>query len=107
MYLVCGEALFDVFLEGEDGPGKLQFNARAGGSPFNVAIGIARLGGRSALLTGISTDLLGNNLAKVLEAESVSTDYLLRSGRRTTLSIVALDAAGHANYVFYGPGSAD
>lgn len=107
MYLVCGEALFDVFLDHEDGPGALRFDARAGGSPFNVAIGIARLGGNAALLTGISTDMLGSRLAKLLESESVSTDYLVRSGRRTTLSMVALDEAGHAEYVFYGLGSAD
>lgn len=107
MYLVCGEALFDVFLDSEEDPGTLRFDARAGGSPFNVAIGIARLGGQSGLLTGISTDLLGTRLAKVLERESVSTVYLVRSGRRTTLSLVALDKAGHPEYVFYGLGSAD
>ncbi len=107
MYLVCGEALFDVFLDSEEDPGTLRLDARAGGSPFNVAIGIARLGGRAGLLTGISTDLLGCRLAKVLERESVSTDYLVRSGRRTTLSLVALDEAGHPDYVFYGLGSAD
>jgi len=107
MYLVCGEALFDVFLDREDEPGTLRFDARAGGSPFNVAIGIARLGGRSGLLTGISTDMLGSRLVRLLDTESVSTHYLLRSGRRTTLSLVALDDAGHAEYVFYGLGSAD
>ena len=107
MYLICGEALFDVFLEGEDDPRKLRFDAHAGGSPFNVAVGIARLGGEAALLTGVSTDLLGSRLARLLEEESVSTRYLVRSGRRTTLSLVELDAAGHADYVFYGLGSAD
>ncbi len=107
MYLVCGEALFDVFLEKESNPRSLRFDAHAGGSPFNVAVGIARLGGKSGLFTGISTDMLGSRLAKILEMESVSTDYLVRSGRRTTLSLVALDAAGHAEYVFYGLGSAD
>ena len=37
-------ALFDFFLESEDGPGAATYAARAGGSPFNVAIGLARLG---------------------------------------------------------------
>ena len=107
MFLICGEALFDVFLDSEEEPGALRLDARAGGSPFNVAIGIARLGGQSALLTGMSTDMFGSRLASVLERESVATDYLVRSGRRTTLSMVALDNAGHADYVFYGLGSAD
>jgi len=108
MYLVCGEALFDVFLgDDEVDPGLLQFNARAGGSPFNVAIGIARLGGRASLLTSIATDMLGRRLVKILQRESVSTDYLLRSERRTTLSMVSVGDSGQPEYVFYGEGSAD
>ncbi len=107
MILVCGEALFDVFVEGEDNSGALRLEARPGGSPFNVAIGIARLGGRSALLTGMSGDMLGERLVRILKKEGVSTDYLVRSGRRTTLSLVGLDEAGHPAYVFYGLGSAD
>ena len=64
MYLVCGEALFDVFPEDDKADcGSLQFNARAGGSPFNLAIGIALLGG---LLTCIATDMLGRRLVKIL-----------------------------------------
>ena len=47
-FLVCGEALFDLFQTGGDESGTLVFEARAGGSPFNVAIGIVRLGGRAA-----------------------------------------------------------
>ena len=46
MFLVCGEALFDFFLESEAGPAAATYAARAGGSPFNVAIGLARLGAR-------------------------------------------------------------
>ena len=52
MFLVCGDALFDMFLEREDGPGSATYAARAGGSPFNVAIGLARLGVPAAMLTG-------------------------------------------------------
>lgn len=107
MYLVCGEALYDVFLDAEDASGDLRLEARSGGSPFNVAIGIARLGGRSALLTGMSRDMLGERLERTLKRESVSTDYLIRSGRRTTLSLVGFDQAGQPDDVFYGLGSAD
>lgn len=106
MYLICGEALFDFFLTGAEGPGALRFEARAGGSPFNVAIGIARRGGRAALLTGVSEDMLGARLARLLESEGVETGYLIRSGRRTTLSLVDL-SEGQPAYAFYGLGSAD
>ncbi|MCP4278318.1 MAG: carbohydrate kinase [Gammaproteobacteria bacterium] len=108
MYLICGEALFDVFVDdATDDPSSLLFTARAGGSPFNVSIGISRLGKKSALLTGISSDRLGRQLVQILQRESVSTEYLLRSDRRTTLSLVNLDDSGTPEYSFYGEGSAD
>ncbi|MGD1923553.1 MAG: carbohydrate kinase [Paracoccaceae bacterium] len=105
--LVCGEALYDLFQIAEPEPGRLSLDARVGGSPFNVAVGIARLGGAAALLTGISRDLLGQRLMARLEDEGVGTGYLVRSGRRTTLSLVGLDAQGSPDYAFYGVGSAD
>ncbi|MEM9061894.1 MAG: carbohydrate kinase [Pseudomonadota bacterium] len=105
--LVCGEALYDLFQVDEPEPGRLSLDARVGGSPFNVAIGIARLGGKASLLTGISTDLLGSRLMARLEAEGVGVDLIIRSGRRTTLSLVGLDPNGSPEYAFYGVGSAD
>ena len=81
--------------------------AHPGGSPFNVAIGVTRLGGRAALLTGMSRSTLGEHLVRTLKRESVSTEYLVRSGKRTTLSIVGVDNLGQPDYEFYGLGSAD
>lgn len=107
MFLVCGEALFDFFLETEDGPAAARYAARAGGSPFNVALGLARLGQQAGLLTGLSSDLLGQRLRRVLEDERVSTDYAIATDRPTTLSLVGLDAEGVPAYQFYKNGSAD
>ncbi len=39
MFLVCGDSLFDFFLESEDGPGAAGFAARVGGSPLNTPSG--------------------------------------------------------------------
>jgi fructokinase len=107
MFLVCGEALFDLFLESESGPAAATYAARAGGSPFNVAIGLARLGQHSGLLTGLSTDLLGERLAQVLASEGVSTAYAVATDRPTTISLVGLDTHGVPAYQFYKNGSAD
>ncbi len=108
MYLVCGEALFDVFIDAdEESSSNLKLQGCPAGSPFNVAIGIARLGGRAALLTGIARGPLAEHLVRTLKRECVSTDYLVRSGQRTTLSLVGVDALGQPDYVFYGLGSAD
>lgn len=107
MFLICGEALYDFFLAEEGGGGSLSFDARPGGSPYNVAIGMARLGASSALLTGMSDDMLGARLATILNDEGVVSDYLVRTGRRTTLSLVGVDETGGPSYAFYGVGSAD
>ena len=107
MFLVCGEALFDFFLESEAGPAAATYAARAGGSPFNVAIGLARLGQRSGLMTGLSSDLLGQRLAQVLADEGVSLDYAIPTDRPTTLGLVGRDAQGVPAYQFYDNGSAD
>lgn len=107
MFLVCGEALYDFFFGEEGANGSLSVDARPGGSPYNVSIGISRLGGASALLTGLSNDMLGARLASVLQGEGVSADYLIRTARQTTLSLVGVDEAGGPSYAFYGAGSAD
>lgn len=105
MFLVCGEALWDLFAtEGADG---LAFDARAGGSPFNVAVGLARLGQRPALLTGVSQDAMGRRLAAALAREGVETRYLVETGRPGTLSLVDIDPGGAPAYTFYGSDAAD
>ncbi|VVN02536.1 5-dehydro-2-deoxygluconokinase [Pseudomonas fluorescens] len=109
MYLVCGEALFDFFSE-EDASGlasKVNFKAIAGGSPFNVAVGLRRLGVDSALFAGLSTDYLGRRLQQVLEEEGVRADYLVDFAAPTTLAMVAVGANGSPHYSFRGEGCAD
>ncbi|MBD1551743.1 carbohydrate kinase family protein [Pseudomonas typographi] len=108
MYLVCGEALFDFFSEPDTGDlAHVSYQAVAGGSPFNVAIGLARLGTASGLLAGLSTDYLGQRLAGLLEAEGVSERYVQRFDAPTTLAMVALGADGSPQYSFRGEGCAD
>lgn len=108
MYLVCGEALFDFFCKPDTGSlARVDYHAVAGGSPFNVAIGLARLGVPSGLLAGVSTDFLGQRLASLLTAEGVSTHYLQRFDAPTTLAMVAVGADGSPQYSFRGEGCAD
>ncbi|WP_367084436.1 carbohydrate kinase [Pseudomonas sp. HOU2] len=109
MYLVCGEALFDFFSE-DDASGlasKVNFKAIAGGSPFNVAVGLRRLGVDSALFAGLSTDYLGRRLQQVLQDEGVRADYLIDFAAPTTLAMVAVGANGSPHYSFRGEGCAD
>ncbi|WP_248751724.1 carbohydrate kinase [Pseudomonas sp. MWU15-20650] len=109
MYLVCGEALFDFFSE-EDASGhaaKLNYKAIAGGSPFNVAVGLRRLGIESGFFAGVSTDYLGRRLLQVLKDEGVSPQFLVEFQAPTTLAMVAVGANGSPQYSFRGEGCAD
>jgi fructokinase len=109
MYLVCGEALFDFFSE-EDPSGqasKVNYKAIAGGSPFNVAVGLRRLGIEAALFGGVSTDFLGRRLLQVLRDEGVNAQFLVEFAAPTTLAMVAVGADGSPQYSFRGEGCAD
>ena len=106
MLMVCGEALLDVFAAGETRTG-LTLDANVGGSPFNVAVGLARLGQPSAFLSAISTGFAGERLMRALTAEGVDTGAVARLDAPTTLSLIGLDAQGVPSYAFYGDGCAD
>ncbi|WP_338524518.1 carbohydrate kinase [Pseudomonas batumici] len=108
MYLVCGEALFDFFSDETSGQtSKVNFKAIAGGSPFNVAVGLRRLGVDVGLFAGLSNDYLGRRLQQVLREEGVRADYLLDFDAPTTLAMVAVGADGSPHYSFRGEGCAD
>ena len=106
MIVVCGEALMDVFAAG-DHPTGTALDARIGGSPLNVAIGLRRLGQPAAFFGGVSTGFLGERLMQALHAETVDTVCTVRSPAPVTLSLVGVDAQGVPNYAFYGEGAAD
>lgn len=106
MFIVCGEALFDVFATG-DTPTGIDFDGRIGGSPFNVALGLARLAQPVAFLGGIGTGFAGERLLRALADEGIGTGCVARLDAPTTLSLVGLDAAGVPSYAFYGQGAAD
>ncbi len=106
MILVCGEALIDMFVAAT-ADGGLVAEPVAGGSPYNVAIGVARLGSRSAYFGGLSQDAFGNLLAGNLAREGVDLSFAPRSSHPTTLVIVSTDAAGVPTYRFIGEGAAD
>ena len=106
MLTICGEALFDVF-QGDETATGLALDARIGGSPFNVAVGLARLGQPVAFFGAVSTGFAGERLMRALGAEGVDTGAVARSDAPTTLSLIGLDAHGVPSYAFYGEGCAD
>jgi fructokinase len=106
MFIVCGEALFDVFATGNT-PTGIGFDGRIGGSPFNVALGLARLGQPVGFCGGIGTGFAGERLMQALADEGIGAGAVARVDAPTTLSLVGLNAQGVPSYAFYGHGGAD
>lgn len=106
MFVVCGEALMDVFAGGDTAAG-MALDARVGGSPFNAAVGLARLGQPVGFFSAVSRGFLGERLMRALEAEGVDTSAVQRNDAPTTLGLVGLDAHLVPSYSFYGEGCAD
>ncbi|GEP01623.1 carbohydrate kinase family protein [Methylobacterium haplocladii] len=110
MILVSGEALIDLFVDTRDHERArtgLPALAVAGGSPFNLAFGISRLGAKSGFLGGLSEDGFGRMLAARLEAEGVDISLAKTSKRPTPLAIVATGADGHPTYTFHAENCAE
>jgi len=104
MILCCGEALIDM-IPARTADGQGGFVPHPGGAVFNTAIALGRLGARTGLLTGLSTDMFGAQLADALTASHVDASLVVRSDRPTTLAFL-LVADGQATYSFFDENSA-
>jgi len=107
MFVSCGDALFDLFALPQTTTGTIAIEGHVGGSPLNVAIGLARLGNPTGYLAKNSTDVFGQRIAGFLKENAVSTDFLIPSPRNSTLAIVGMRGDGSAEYGFYTSETAD
>jgi fructokinase len=83
------------------------FRAAPGGSPANVAVGLARLGVPTRLLARIADDLLGHRLRAHLDGNGVDLSFVVRAAEPTSLAIVAVGTDGVVEYDFRVEGTAD
>ncbi len=104
MILCCGEALIDMIAE-PTVSGASGFVPHSGGAVFNTAIGLGRLGAPAAMLTGLSTDMFGQQLMAALQISHVDTSHVIARDRPTTLAFVKL-SDGQATYSFMDENSA-
>ena len=100
---VLGDAVVDLLPDGE---GKLL--QCPGGAPANVAVGIARLGGKSAFIGRVGDDPFGRFMAKTLADERVDVKNMrLDPAHRTSTVVVDLDNHGERSFTFMVRPSAD
>jgi fructokinase len=100
---VIGEALVDLVPNGPDGGHR----ANPGGSPFNVAVGLARLGNRTALMARFADDRYGRMLRATAAAEGIDLAGAAHASEHTTRAIATVDDAGDVVYEFDMDGTAD
>ncbi|TWD73366.1 fructokinase [Kribbella amoyensis] len=99
--LVVGEALVDIVGTAGRSPGKNGTKATPGGSPANVAVGLARLGVPTELVTRFGTDPYGDQLGAHLFGNGVQlAPGSVDPGFRTSTATATLDSDGVASYQF-------
>ncbi|CDF97770.1 aminoimidazole riboside kinase [Avibacterium paragallinarum] len=99
---VLGDAVVDLIPDGEQ-----HYLRCAGGAPANVAVGVARLGGKSGFIGKVGKDPLGEFMRQTLQKEKVDTAFMtLDPAQRTSTVVVGLDQ-GERSFTFMVNPSAD
>jgi fructokinase len=99
MILISGEALVDLI---PDRARETAYDAVLGGSPYNVAIGLARLGAPTAFVSRISKDANGEAFADALAKAGVNLSFVEHAKEPSTIAFVMRGTAQTgARYSFY------
>jgi len=106
MIICCGEALIDMVRVRVPDSGE-GFLPLPGGSPYNTAIAIGRLGAEVMFLGKYSKDFFGEMLLKRLKENHVNDDLIIRSEQNSSLAFVNLEEGKEPEYIFYTEGTAD
>jgi fructokinase len=110
-------AIFDVACLGElvidmvpavEPDGRTTYEPKPGGAPGNVAVGLARLGRRVAMVAKVGNEVFGAMLSATLQRHGIDTSGVVRSAEhRTSLAFVVLGPQGERDFVFYRENAAD
>jgi 5-dehydro-2-deoxygluconokinase len=84
------------------------FAAYVGGSPTNISVGGRRLGLKTALLTGLGVDPVGDFVLHFLKNEGVETQFSPRKpGHRTSAVVLGIEPPDKFPLVYYRDNCAD
>ncbi|MCP3764937.1 carbohydrate kinase [Domibacillus sp. A3M-37] len=84
------------------------FERVAGGAPMNVAIAVAKYGGKAVMITKMANDHFGDHLMDILQEHHVDTSHIVRSDEgETGLAFVSVDQTGERSFTFYRKNAAD
>lgn len=109
--IICmGRSSIDLYSSdiGAPFPEITSFDAFVGGCPTNVCVGAQRLGARTALLTAVGEDPVGDFLERFLRTEGVETEFVRRKpGTRTSAVLLGIEPPDRFPLVYYRNGCAD
>lgn len=108
--LAMGRSSIDLYSNdiGAPFPKIKSFAAYVGGCPTNISVGTRRLGLRSALLTAVGADPVGDFILHFLENEGVETRFIRRKpGHRTSAVLLGIEPPDKFPLVFYRDNCAD
>lgn len=84
------------------------FGAFVGGCPTNISVGTRRLGLRSALLTAVGDDPVGDFIVNFLDQEEVETRFIpVKKGKRSSAVILGIEPPDKFPLVYYRDNCAD
>lgn len=108
--LCMGRSSIDLYAHEIGVPitGVRSFDAYVGGCPANVSVGTRRLGLKSALLTAVGTDQVGDFVLDFLRREGVEVGFVPRiAERRTSAALLTIDPPDRFPLTFYRDNCAD
>ncbi len=103
-----GEVLIDLIPSTQVHLGETCYTPHPGGAIANVSVAIARLGGSSRFIGGVSDDEFGQLLVQVLADNHVDTQYIrVIKKAPTAIALVTLHAEGQRHFTFFRHETAD
>lgn len=108
--ITMGRSSIDLYSQnvGADFEDIKGFDAYVGGSPLNIAVGCRRLGLKSALLTAVGNDKIGDFILNFLSKEQVNIEYIPKlANARSSAVVLGIQPPNKFPLVFYRDNCAD
>lgn len=108
--LHVGRATIDLYSNevGAPFPEIQSFAAYVGGSPANICVGAQRLGLKTAILTCLGEDPVGDFVLDFLQQEGIETGYISRTpAHRTGATVLGIEPPDKFPMVYYRENCAD
>ncbi|MGH3472315.1 MAG: carbohydrate kinase family protein [Nocardioidaceae bacterium] len=103
MFAVIGEALIDLVQPGFGA----SYEARPGGGPLNIAVGLQRLGHPTTMMARLSDTPLGRLVRAYAASNELDLSACVTTPENPTLAFASVDEHGVAGYDFYLEGTGD